>query len=110
MADETLLFHLYNRLAERRGRLLLTATLPVAGWPLRLPDLRSRLLTAWPVHIEPPDDGLLAALLVKQLADRQLRPEPEWWTFWSTDRAVVRLPRRLWYERSTAHRCGRAAR
>ena len=75
MADETLLFHLYNRLAERRGWLLLTASRPVAAWPLRLPDLRSRLLTAWPVRIDPPDDGLLAALLVKQLADRQLRPD-----------------------------------
>ena len=84
MADETLLFHLYNRLAERRGWLLLTASRPVAAWPLRLPDLRSRLLTAWPVRIGPPDDGLLAALLVKQLADRQLRPDAGVVAFWST--------------------------
>lgn len=75
MADETLLFHLYNRLAERGGGLLLTAGRPVAAWPLRLPDLRSRLLTAWPVRIGPPDDALLAALLVKQLADRQLHAD-----------------------------------
>lgn len=71
--DEVQLFHLWNRLSERRGSMLLTATLPVAGWDLRLPDLRSRLLTAWPVHIGAPDDELLAALLVKQLADRQIR-------------------------------------
>ena len=42
-----------------------------------MPDLRSRLLTAWPVRIGPPDDGLLGALLVKQLADRQIRTELE---------------------------------
>lgn len=73
LADEALLFHLYNLLAERRGSLLLTATRPVAGWGLGLPDLRSRLLTAWQVAIGAPDDELLAALLVKQFADRQLR-------------------------------------
>ena len=77
LADEVLLFHLYNRLAARRGSLLLTAGRPVAAWPLTLPDLRSRLLTAWTVAIGPPDDALLAALLVKQFADRQLRVEAE---------------------------------
>jgi len=77
LAQEALLFHLYNCIAERGGSLLLTATLPVAGWGLRLPDLRSRLLTAWPVRIGAPDDRLLAAVLVKQLADRQLRVDAE---------------------------------
>ncbi|MDX6751877.1 DnaA/Hda family protein [Geminicoccaceae bacterium 1502E] len=76
VADERQLFHLYNSLAERRGHLLLTARTPLAAWGLRLPDLRSRLATAWTVHVEPPDETLLAALLVKQFADRQLRVEP----------------------------------
>ncbi len=75
VADETLLLHLYNLLAERGGHLLLTARRPLAAWPCRLPDLRSRLATAWTVHLEPPDDALLAAVLVKQLADRQLAVE-----------------------------------
>jgi chromosomal replication initiation ATPase DnaA len=60
----------------RGATLLLTATEPPSAWPVRLPDLRSRLLAAWPVRIEPPDDALLRALLVKQFADRQLRVEP----------------------------------
>jgi DnaA regulatory inactivator Hda len=77
LADEALLFHLYNRVVERRGSLLLTAGRPVGGWGLSLPDLRSRLLTAWTVRIEPPDDQLLAALLVKQFADRQLKVDGE---------------------------------
>lgn len=76
LADEALLFHLYNRLVERRGSLLLSATRPLSAWPVMLPDLRSRLGTAWTVTIDPPDDHLLAALLVKQFADRQLRVEP----------------------------------
>lgn len=88
LADERLLFHLYNRIAERRGSLLLTAGRPVAGWGLTLPDLRSRLLTAWSVAIRPPDDRLLAALLVKQFADRQLKVEVEVVAF-----LVVRIER-----------------
>ena len=68
---------MWNRLVERGGSLLLTAAEPVARWRLRLPDLRSRLLTAWPVRIGAPDDQLLAALLVKQLADRQIHAGTE---------------------------------
>ena len=77
LAEEAVLFHLWNELLDRRGSLLMTADGPVAGWGLRLPDLRSRLMTAWPVRIGAPDDELLAALLVKQLADRQIRTESD---------------------------------
>ena len=77
VADEALLFHLYNRLVGRHGSLLLTADRPVGAWNIGLPDLRSRLLAAYPIRIDPPDDELLAALLVKQFADRQLRVEAE---------------------------------
>lgn len=76
-AQEEELFHLWNLVVGGGGSLLLTATRPVAAWGVQLPDLRSRLLTAWPVRIELPDDGLLQALLVKQLADRQIRIDLE---------------------------------
>ena len=56
---------------------MLTASRPVAPGACGCLDLRSRLLTAWPVRIDPPDDGLLGALLVKQLADRQINAEQE---------------------------------
>ena len=58
--------------AERGGHLLLTARQPVAAWTIRLADLASRLRAAPAVAIGPPDDGLLAALLVKLFDDRQL--------------------------------------
>ncbi len=77
VAQEPQLFHLWNLMAERGGSLLLTARAPVPAWGLRLPDLRSRLLTAWPIRIGAPDDELLGALLVKQLADRQIRTDQE---------------------------------
>ena len=41
------LFHLWNLVVGGGGSLLLTATRPAAAWGVRLPDLRSRLLTAW---------------------------------------------------------------
>jgi len=41
-----------------------------------LPDLASRLRAMPAIGIEPPDDALLAAVLVKHFADRQLRIMP----------------------------------
>ncbi len=70
---EVALFHLYNACKEAGTRLLLTARLPPARWPLTLPDLRSRLNAAPAVPIRPPDDALMAALLLKLFADRQLK-------------------------------------
>ena len=72
IVEELALLQLYNRLREDGGHLLLTARRPVAAWPLRLPDLASRLRAAPAVAIEAPDDALLAALLVKLFDDRQL--------------------------------------
>jgi len=72
IADEVALLQLYNRLREQGGHLLLTARRPVAAWSIRLPDLASRLRAAPAAAIGPPDDALLAALLVKLFGDRQL--------------------------------------
>jgi chromosomal replication initiation ATPase DnaA len=66
------LLHLYNVLAERRGHLLLAAREPPAQWRIALPDLRSRLVASPTVVVRPPDEALIAALLVKLFADRQL--------------------------------------
>lgn len=76
-ADEEALLHLYNLLAERQGSLLLAAREPPARWTIGLADLRSRLLAAPAVAVEPPDDALLGAVLVKLFADRQLRISEE---------------------------------
>jgi chromosomal replication initiation ATPase DnaA len=72
IADELRLLQLYNRIAERGGHLLLTARRPVAAWPIGLADLGSRLRAAPAVAIGPPDDDLLAVLLLKLFDDRQL--------------------------------------
>ncbi|MSP67469.1 MAG: DNA replication protein [Alphaproteobacteria bacterium] len=66
------LFHLFRRLAEAGGWLLLTARTGPADWGVTLPDLRSRLLAATSVAVRAPDDRLLHALLGKLFHDRQL--------------------------------------
>ncbi len=57
--------------------MLLTAREPPARWPGLLPDLRSRLAAAPAVAVAELDDALLAALLVKLFADRQLAVSQE---------------------------------
>ena len=76
-AAQTRLFHLHNlALAEGRS-LLFTGTGDVRQWGLTLPDLESRLRGTTAVALDPPDDALLSAVLVKLLADRQLTPKPD---------------------------------
>lgn len=71
---EEALFHLYNRLGPE-GRLLLTAPTAPRDWGLALPDLLSRLQAMPMARLEPPDDALLAGVLVKLFADRQITAE-----------------------------------
>lgn len=74
--NEETLFHLHNRLAERGGLLLLTSVEPPVRWGLRLPDLLSRMQATAVARLYPPDDALLAALIVKLFADRQVQVPP----------------------------------
>ena len=87
-ADERSLLHLLNLAGEARLPVLLAARAAPSRWPVRLPDLASRLRAITATEIGPPEDSLLRALLARLLAERQLRlPEAvqEW--------LVVRLPR-----------------
>ncbi len=75
-AAETALFHLHNLMQQHQTPLLLTGQGVLAGWGIGLPDLASRLSGTNIVFLPPPDDALLAAVLVKLFDDRQLRVEP----------------------------------
>jgi len=70
---EEAILHLYNHLNETGRHLIVTAKQPSARWDIGLADLASRLNAAAQAGIGPPDDGLIAAVLVKQFADRQLK-------------------------------------
>ena len=70
--DEAALFHLFNRLGENGGTMLVTARRRPSAWGVGLADLASRLRAAGLVEIEAPDEALLGAVLAKQFADRQI--------------------------------------
>jgi chromosomal replication initiation ATPase DnaA len=67
-------FHLHNILAEAGQPFLMTGRGAPRFWGLRLPDLQSRVEGAVHVELQAPDDELLAAVLFKLFADRQLVP------------------------------------
>jgi len=68
--DEEALFHAWNEAQERRRPLFIVADAPPPAWEVALPDLRSRLAATPHVAILPPDDALIAQLIVKLLGDR----------------------------------------
>jgi chromosomal replication initiation ATPase DnaA len=72
---EEALFHLWNR-ANLHHPLLITASGPPRDWGIALPDLLSRMQSLALAQLDPPDDALLAAVLVKLFADCQVHVQP----------------------------------
>jgi len=72
-AWETALFHLYNRVRARGGRLLFAADQPPQGLPLQLADLRSRLGWGGTFRIAPLGDQGKELLLLREASRRGLR-------------------------------------
>ncbi|MAE52399.1 MAG: DNA replication protein [Micavibrio sp.] len=70
-AEETL-FHLYNMFKEGRRSFLVTSRIAPSHAEFAIPDLASRLRAAPVATIHPPDDTLLASILIKMFSDRQL--------------------------------------
>ncbi len=74
--DDNALFHLINAVRGAGSCLLLTARRFPSAWGVVLPDLASRLKAAATVEIHEPDDMLLAGVITKLFADRQVEVEP----------------------------------
>lgn len=75
--DETALFHLLNQ-SMRDGRpLLMTAREPVANWPFRTDDLKSRARLAAHFAVRTSSDIHLSQMLVKLFEDRQVAVDPK---------------------------------
>jgi chromosomal replication initiation ATPase DnaA len=70
--DENGLFHLINQVRATGTQLLLTSRRFPAAWGVTLPDLASRLKAAATIEIDEPDDLLLAGVITKLFADRQI--------------------------------------
>jgi hypothetical protein len=83
--EEETIFHAWNAAMASRRPLLIVADAAPPEWPVRLPDLASRLTATPRVAILPPDDDLLRALLERGLARRGL-PVPPPLTAWLASR------------------------
>jgi chromosomal replication initiation ATPase DnaA len=70
--DQHALFHLLNLAREQTADVMLTARSAPATWSLDVKDLASRLRAIPVFQLQPPDDALLRALLIKFCTDRQM--------------------------------------
>lgn len=74
--DEQGLFHAINAVRGSGATMLIAARRFPSAWNVTLPDLASRLKAAATVEIREPDDELLAGVITKLFADRQVEVEP----------------------------------
>ena len=82
----------YNFFAGSGGKILITATNPPGNWNIQLADLLSRLMALQIAELSLPDDDLLAAIMAKQFADRQILVSPQ-----VIGHAMVRMERSFWF-------------
>lgn len=76
-AAQDALFHLHNLVLAEGGNLLMSATTAPGIWQFTLPDLASRVQSASLASLQPADDMLLTAVLLKLFADRQIVVKPD---------------------------------
>jgi chromosomal replication initiation ATPase DnaA len=67
------LFHLLNFVNQSGGWLLMTSVEPPQRWATPIPDLHSRLTAVPGAALVEPDEALIARVLLKLFADRQLK-------------------------------------
>ncbi len=70
---ETTLFHLYNIFWSEKRSILATMRMTPTQTQFAVPDLASRVRSSLTVPIQPPDDMLLASVLIKLFSDRQMQ-------------------------------------
>jgi chromosomal replication initiation ATPase DnaA len=73
VAGGAALFHLLNFVNQSGGWLLMTGVLPPQRWATPVPDLHSRLTAVPGAALAAPDEALIARVLLKLFADRQLK-------------------------------------
>lgn len=103
-APERALLHWLNASAEAGFPVLMAGILPPSRWPVRLPDLASRLRAALAVEIGAAEDELLRPLLRHLLVKRQLKVSEA-----LQDYLLLRLPRTPAALREAAARLDRLA-
>ncbi|HET9147985.1 MAG TPA: DnaA/Hda family protein [Acetobacteraceae bacterium] len=89
LISEPALLHTLNAAQAAGHHVLLTSRAPPARLDFRLPDLASRLRASLTIQIEPAEDALLEALLIRLCAARQISLPPQLQNY-----LLTRLPRR----------------
>lgn len=102
--DESALFHLLNFARETGGSILFTTDGNFEHGIAALPDLASRLRAMPVAKLAAPDDALIAAVLVKLFADRQVAVDQELIAF-----LLPRMERSLAAARELVSQIDRAA-
>jgi chromosomal replication initiation ATPase DnaA len=102
--DEPALFHLLNLAREEDAFVLITAASRLTLQRGVLPDLKSRLRAVPVFELAPPSESLIAAVLVKLFADRQLLIDEDTVAY-----LLTRMERSLASARDLAARLDRAA-
>lgn len=75
--EEVALFHAWNTAQAQHRPLFLVAERAPPAWPVRLPDLRSRLGASVVAQIGPPDDALAHDLLAQLIDRHELVAQPD---------------------------------
>ena len=69
---ENLLYTILNIVEQENKYLLITSLEPLNKFNFKSPDLISRIRNCLVIKLNPPDDDLIYALLIKNLSDRQI--------------------------------------
>ena len=69
---EQALFNLFNHILDTKNFLLITASQPPSKLNIKLPDLRSRITSAFAVKLDTPDDRMIESIITKYFSDMQI--------------------------------------
>ena len=73
--DENLIYSIFNLVDQDSKYLLINSETPLSELNFKLPDLISRSKNVLLAEINPPDDELIFAIILKNFSDRQIRLE-----------------------------------
>jgi len=73
--DEKLTYSIFNLVDQDSKYLLINSETPLGEINFKLPDLASRSKNLLHAKIEPPDDDLIFAIILKNFSDRQIKLE-----------------------------------
>ena len=75
--DENLIYSIFNLIDQDSKYLLINSEIPISEIKFKLPDLVSRSRNSLLATINPPDDELIFALILKNFSDRQIKLEKQ---------------------------------